>query len=197
MAVPVSSPGGSEPELSDLAMDLDRRITDLNIIYKITKAVHESLDLKDLYKIALDMIIELDNVDMAFVYLIDDVKNEAVLEDYRNVPESYVRRVTRIPRGRGITWKILESGELYNAEDVQTDKHIGPAGKELGHHGLLGVPLTINGRVIGALYFTTYKNYKFSPSEVSLFSSISEHISVAIAKAKLYEELRKRTSAKG
>ncbi len=191
-AVSVSVPGGSEPELSDLAMDLDRRIMDLNIIYKITKAVHESLDLKDLYKIALDMIIELDNVDMAFVYLIDDVKNEAVLEDYRNVPESYVRKVTRIPRGRGITWKILESGELYNAEDVQTDKNIGPAGKELGHHGILGVPLTIGGRVIGALYFTTYKNYKFNPSEVNLFCSISEHISVAIAKAKLYGELRKK-----
>mgnify|MGYP001202144179 CR=1 FL=1 len=191
-AASVPNADDDRPELGDLAMDLDRRITDLNIIYKITKAVHESLDLKDLYKIALDMIIALDNVDMAFIYLIDDAKNEAVLEDYRNVPESYVRRVTRIPRGRGITWKILESGELYNAEDVQTDKHIGPAGKELGHHGLLGVPLTISGRVIGALYFTTYKNYKFGPSEVSLFSSISEHISVAIAKAKLYEELRKK-----
>jgi len=176
--------------LGDLAVDLDRRIADLNIIYKITKAVHESLDLKDLYKIALDMIIELDNVDMAFIYLIDDMKNEAVLEDYRNVPESYVRKVTRIPRGRGITWKILESGQLYNAEDVQTDKHIGPAGKELGHHGILGVPLTIGGRVIGALYFTTYRNYKFNDSEVSLFSSIAEHLSVAIAKTKLYEELR-------
>ena len=182
----------TESELSELAMDLDRRITDLNIIYKITKAVYESLDLKDLYKIALDMIIELDNVDMAFIYLIDDVKNEAVLEDYRNVPESYVRKVSRIPRGRGVTWKILESGQLYNTEDVQTDKNIGPAGKELGNHGILGVPLTIGGRVIGVLYFTTYKNYKFNPSEVSLFCSISEHISVAIAKAKLYEELRKK-----
>ncbi|HML93940.1 MAG TPA: PAS domain S-box protein [Thermodesulfobacteriota bacterium] len=191
-AVPVTNAAGSEPGLNDLATDLDRRITDLNIIYKITKAVHKSLDLKDLYKIALDMIIELDNVDMAFIYLIDDAKNEAVLEDYRNVPESYVRKVARIPKGKGITWKILESGELYNAEDAQTDEHIGPAGKELGHHGILGVPLTIGGRVIGALYFTTYRNYKFNDSEVSLFRSISEHISVAIAKAKLYEELRKK-----
>lgn len=183
---------GGQPELSELAMDLDRRITDLDIIYKITKAVHESLDLRDLYKIALDMIIKLDNVDMAFIYLIDEVRNDAVLEDYRNVPESYVRKVSRIPRGRGVTWKILESGELYNAEDVQTDEHIGPAGRELGHHGLLGIPLKIGERVIGALYFTTYMNYKFNASEVSLFSSISEHISVAIAKTKLYEELRKK-----
>jgi PAS domain S-box-containing protein len=191
-AHPVPPKNGTGPELAELAVDLDRRITDLNIIYKITKAVHESLDLKDLYKIALDMIIKLDNVDMAFIYLIDEVKNEAVLEDYRNVPESYVRKVSRIPRGRGVTWKILESGELYNAEDVQTDEHIGPAGKELGHHGLLGIPLKIGERVIGALYFTTYMNYKFNASEVRLFSSISEHISVAIAKTKLYEELRRK-----
>lgn len=183
---------GGKPELADLAMDLDRKIIDLNIIYKITKAVHESLDLKDLYKIALDMIIELDNVDKTFIYLIDEVKNEAVLEDYRNVPESYIRKVGRIPRGKGVTWKILESRELYNAEDVQTDENIGPAGRELGHHGILGAPLTVGDRVIGVLYFTTYKNYKFNPSEVSLFSSISEHISVAIAKTKLYEELRKK-----
>jgi len=179
-------------ELKKLDEYLEQRIRDLNILYTVTKAVHQSLDLKEVYKIALDMIIALDNVDMVFVYLVDKDRKVAVLDTYRNVPDSYIKRASRIPKGVGITWKIIDSGKFLNIEDIQYNKDIGPAGKELGHHGLLGIPLRIGKDVIGGIYFATYKNRKFDHNEVSLFSSISDHLSVAISKASLYAELRKK-----
>jgi PAS domain S-box-containing protein len=182
----------SEKSITALTQDLDRRNRDLNILYTVTKAVHQSLDLKEVYRIALDTIVALDNVDMVFAYLVNESRTEAILEIHRNVPESYTTNVSRIPRGIGITWKIIESGKPLNIEDIQLDKDVGPGGKKLGHHGILGIPLTAGKTVIGVIYFASYKNRMFDESEVSLFSSISDHISLAISKAKLYEELRKK-----
>jgi len=182
----------SEKRITALARDLDRRNTDLNILYTVTKAVHQSLDLKEVYRIALDTIISLDNVDMVFAYLVNESRTEAILEIHRNVPDTYTTNVSRIPKGIGITWKIIDSGKPLNIEDIQLDKDVGPGGKKLGHHGILGIPLTAGKTVIGVIYFASYKNRRFDDSEVSLFSSISDHISLAISKAKLYEELRKK-----
>jgi len=182
-------------ELRKLDQNHDHRVRDLNILFKVTKAVHQSLDPKEVYRIALDTIIELDNIDMAFMYLVNKNRKEAILETYRNIPEGYINSASKIPRGVGITWKIIESGRLLNVENIQYNNDVGPAGKKLGHHGVLGVPLTIGDKVIGVLYFATYKNRKFDNNEVSLLSSISDQISVAISKANLYEELRKRNKS--
>ena len=186
----------SEKRISALARDLDRRNTDLNILYTVTKAVHQSLDLKEVYRIALDTIISLDNVDMVFAYLVDEDRKFAILETDRNLTESYTTNVNKIPKGIGLTWKIIETGKPLNIEDIQTYKVAGPGGKKLGHHGILGIPLTAGKTVIGVIYFASYKNRRFDDSEVNLFSSISDHISLAISKAKLTRSFARKTNAR-
>ena len=167
-------------------------IKNLEIIYSINQAVHQSIDLDEVFNIALDMTIALENVDMAFIYLVDSGRNEAVLRAHRNVPEGYIERAGRIPYPRGITWKIIDSGEVVNIKDIQKDPYIGPAGRELGHHGLLGIPITLEGKVIGVIYFASYKEHQFRAQEVDLLTSIGSQIAVSVAKAQLYRELSRR-----
>jgi PAS domain S-box-containing protein len=170
-----------------------RNITkDLEISYAITQAVHKYLDLEDVFKIALDMTIALENVDMAFIYLVDLSTKEAVLRAHRNLPEDYLKRAGRIPYPKGITWKIIDSGKALNIKDIQKDPYVGPAGRELGHHGVLGLPITIDGEVMGVIYFASYQERQFSNREVDLLSSIGNQIAISVAKAQLYGELSKR-----
>jgi PAS domain S-box-containing protein len=174
-------------------MELFRNITkDLEISYAITQAVHKYLDLEDVFKIALDMTIALENVDMAFIYLVDLSTKEAVLRGHRNLPEDYLKRAGRIPYPKGITWKIIESGKAVNIKDIQKDPYVGPAGRELGHHGVLGLPITIDGKVMGVIYFASYQERQFRNREVDLLSSIGNQIAISVAKAQLYRELSKR-----
>jgi PAS domain S-box-containing protein len=167
-------------------------IRNLEIIYSINQAVHQSFDLDEVFKVALDMTLSLDNVDMGFIYLVDFGRTEAVLQAHRNVPEDYIKRAGRIPYPKGITWKIIDSGKAVNIKDIQKDPHVGPAGRELGHHGVLGIPITAEGKVIGVIYFATYKEREFRAEEVELLSSIGRQIAISAAKAKLYRELSKR-----
>ena len=77
-------------------------------------------------------------------------------------------------------------------ENIQKDPNIGPAGSDLGHHGVLGIPITLEEKVIGVIFFLSFKERAFDKQEVSLLSSIGDQIAVAIAKAKLYKELSKK-----
>lgn len=179
-------------ELRTLYEDINKRNKDLEILSTITQAVHQSLDLEEVYKIALDMTIALENVDMAIIYLVDEDRKEAILQAHRNVPKDYIRRAGRIPYRKGITWKIINTGEIMNVGDAQKDPDIGPAGRDLGHHGILGIPITQDGKVMGVIWFISYKEHQFNNQEVDLLSSIGNQIALAIAKAKLYRELSKK-----
>lgn len=156
----------------------------------LMKAVHRSLDLNDVYKVALGMVTGTENVDMVMIYIVDNDKKEAVLQAERNLPEFYIKRAGRIPYPKGITWEVINSGAVMNVEDAQKDPNIGPAGRELGHHSILGVPIFLENEVIGVVWFTSYKERKFSEREVRLLSAMGDQIALAIAKAKMIEEIK-------
>ncbi|HLE24669.1 MAG TPA: CHASE3 domain-containing protein, partial [Thermodesulfobacteriota bacterium] len=70
---------------------------ELRLLNTITDAVHKSSDLKEVFNIALDKVMELTDIDIAGIYLVDEATNEAVLEAHRGFPDKYVERAGRIP----------------------------------------------------------------------------------------------------
>jgi hypothetical protein len=76
---------------------------DLDILHAITSAVHESFDLHHICNTALDLVLTLKDVDMAFIYLISKDRKEAVLEAHRNLTEDYISKASRIPYPKGVT----------------------------------------------------------------------------------------------
>lgn len=162
---------------------------DLEILISLIQAVHQSSDLDEIYKVALDSVVELENVDVVAIYLVDKERREAVLQDQRNFSEDYIRRASRIPYPKGMTWKVIESGEVLNVEDIQKEAQLGPAGRDLGYHSALGIPIFLEGEAIGVIWFLSYIERKFNETEVSFLISLGNQIAVAIAKIKKTEEL--------
>jgi DNA-binding CsgD family transcriptional regulator/putative methionine-R-sulfoxide reductase with GAF domain len=183
-------------ELQSLNVDIDRQKKDLEILHTITDAVHQSFNLQHIYTTALDLATTLQDIDMAFIYLISEDRKGAVLQAHRNLTEDYIHRAGRIPYPKGVTWKVLNSGQVLNIEDIQKDKDIGLAGKDMGHRRALGTPIILEGIVMGVIWLASFKKGKFSEQEIELNVSIGNHIGIAIAKAKLYEEMEARVSAR-
>ncbi len=178
--------------LQSLNEDIDRKNKDLEILHTISNAVHQSLNLQHIYDIALDMATTLQDVDLAFIYLVNGNRSEAVLQAHRNLTEDYISRAGSITYPNATTWKVINSGQVLNIKDIQKDNDIGPAGKELGHRRSLGIPIILEGIVMGVIWLASFKEGKFSEQEIELNISIGNHIGVAIAKAKLYEEMEAR-----
>ncbi len=175
------------------SLKLPRGIADsLRVLIKIVEAVHRSSDLKEIYDTALDLVVQLDKVNMAAIYLLDDSGENAVLQSHRNFPEDYVNNASVIPRGSGITGKVLDTGQILNIEDIHKSAEIGPAGKRAGFHGILGVPIFLGGKPIGVIWFARYKEEKFTRSEVELLTTIGNQIAIAISRAKQRQELEEK-----
>jgi len=165
---------------------------ELTALNKLMEAVNKFIDLEEVYEIALDTIMKLENIDMAMIYLVDEEKKEAVLETHRNLPEEYLNKASRIPYPRGITWKVINSGQTINIEDAQNDKDIGAAGRALGHHSLLGIPIISGSEAIGVIWFLSYQERKFSEREMRFLYTLGDQFAIAIAKAKMIEELKRK-----
>lgn len=175
------------------SLRLPRRIADnLKVLIKIVETVHKSTDLKEIYDKALDLVVELEKVDMAAIYLVDELSNEAVLQAHRNFPQDYVDSAARIPYPKGITWRVISSGQILNIDDIHKEPDIGGAGRRAGFHGVLGVPVLFEGKAIGVIWFARYEQEKFTRKEVELLGTIGNQIAIAIAWAKQKQELEER-----
>ena len=163
---------------------------ELRLLNTITDAVHKSSDLKEVFNIAIDKVMELTDIDIAGIYLVDEATNEAVLEAHRGFPDKYVERAGRIPYPKGVTWKVINSGETYIVQDVSTDPYVGPVGKEAGFQSFMSVPIKIKDKTIGTVNFHSNKRNKFGNREIELFSSIGTQIAIAVAKAKQTQDLQ-------
>jgi two-component system, cell cycle sensor histidine kinase and response regulator CckA len=164
----------------------------LELLNIITEAVHKTHELEEVYNIALDLVTVLENVDMAAIYLVDKNNKEAVLQAHRNLPVDYILRAGRIPYPQGATWQVINTGALLNCENVQMDPYIGQAGRDIGRHSVLGMPITSEKGVIGVIWFASYKERRFEGEEIDLLTSIGNNIAMAVSKAKLYKDLGRK-----
>lgn len=183
---------GNVPFVIASVVDITERMLveeELTILNKLMQAVHRFLDLEKVYNVALDTVVSMENVDMAMIYIVDEGRKEAIMQAHRNLPEFYIKRASRIPYPKGITWKVINTGSFMNIEDAQKDPDIGPAGRELGHNSLLGIPIFLEDKVIGAIWFLSYKERKFSEKEVRFLTTLGDQIAVAVAKAKMLSEI--------
>jgi len=115
--------------------DITKRVKteqNLQVLNYITQKLYETNDLDKAYTVALDKVCELDYVDIASIYLVDKTKNEAVLQDHRNLSKEYLEKASRIPFSKGITWKVVNSGKILHIRDIQKSKELGQAGRNLG-----------------------------------------------------------------
>ena len=134
------------------------------------------------------------NADMTYLSLNDEQEGASYMKvtDGALTPEF---RSLRLPLGTGLLGLVAQTGAPYFTEDYQSDErfvHRGyideaVAGERI--RAILGVPLVLDGRVIGTLLAVHRTVRPFPPSEVSLLMSFAAHAAVALENARLFADL--------
>ncbi|HCT78896.1 MAG TPA: diguanylate phosphodiesterase, partial [Micromonosporaceae bacterium] len=100
----------------------------------------------------------------------------------------------RLPLGSGVLGMVIRTATPYFTEDYLADHsfvHLGHVDRSAGDEGIravLGVPLVLNGEVIGALLAAQRSPRRFSHDEVALLESLGAHAAIALENARLFEE---------
>jgi GAF domain-containing protein/anti-sigma regulatory factor (Ser/Thr protein kinase) len=104
--------------------------------------------------------------------------------------EEEVEQGVRIPIGRGFAGRIAAERRPVRIEDVDHADILNPILREKGIRSLMGVPLLVEGRVIGVMHVGSLTPRLFTDGERDLLQLAADRAALAIEQARLYEQER-------
>jgi GAF domain-containing protein len=135
-------------------------------------------------------------VDASYLSLNDPVAGDTYMRVTDGSVSLLFQRL-RLGMGEGLGGVVAQGSRQYATADYFADvrfNHTGPIDAAVRDEGLvaiIGVPLTLENRVIGVLYAADRAPREFSPDEVALLASLADHAAIAIDTANLLEETSK------
>jgi signal transduction histidine kinase len=151
----------------------------------VTDAALAHLELDELLDELLARIREALEADTAAILLHDDDRNELVARAAVGLEEE-VERGVRIPIGGGFAGRVAGERRPIIVEDVDLAEILNPILREKGIKSLLGVPLVVEGQLLGVLHVGTLSPRAFSSEDVELIQLVADRAAIAIAHARLF-----------
>ena len=98
-----------------------------------------------------------------------------------------IEKIGDLPRGRGMLGAVIESGAAIRSPDISRDPR--RSGFPPGHppmKSFLGVPIRVDGQIMGTLYLTDKRSAEsFSSEDEWIAGVLAEHAGIAVHKARL------------
>ena len=184
----MSYPRSGGPDAPEVAAPhaVDARLEHLSAI---TGAALAHLDLERLLDELLTRVRAILGADTTAVLLLDLDSGELVARAAHGIEEE-VERGTSIPLGAGFAGKIAARREAIFLPEVTKHNVANPILLEKGIRSLLGVPLVVEGEVIGVLHVGSLTPRDFSDDDAELLQLVGDRIALAIDHARLYESER-------
>jgi two-component system, sensor histidine kinase PdtaS len=172
---------------------LARKVEELSALREISRAIGAALDLDTTLTLITRKTAEVMRVDSCSIYLLDDAREYLVLKATTGLAAEAVGRA-RLRFGEGLTGWAAEKNEAVAVSNATADprfKYL-PETRETLFQSLLAVPLTVAGRVLGAVNVQTTGIHAWAEDEVELLSIIADLAGGALEKARLYDSMRRQ-----
>jgi signal transduction histidine kinase len=167
----------------------DRSATHLRAIQAVTEADLARLSLDGLLRALLDRIRDLLSVDTVAILLLVEAEGVLVARAASGLEEE-VERGVRIPLGKGFAGRIASERRAIVLEDVRHADVLNPILLEKGIVSLLGVPLIVEGAVIGVLHVGSLTGRRFTAAETELLQIVADRAALGIDRARQLEAAR-------
>ncbi len=190
-----NQPAGQVLILRD--MTVEKRIAKSNqIMFKISKALHQYQQLGDLIPLINREIQHLISVEGAFILLADESKDQLYFfsAQYRNRESEKKFKKIRFSASKGVSGRVYKTGEPIIISDVsQCEFFLRRVDDEtdLTTRGILSVPIKLKDRTIGVVSVVNKHHGDFDTTDIELLSIVTASIALPIENTRIHEELRK------
>jgi len=173
------------------AEQLDAQAQRLALINRVTTRLSQTLDAQEIYRSVLSELAEILQVDFGGLVLFDP-DNDAEADLVLSYPftEEVPPLKLKIAGNRSIEI-VRKTHRPLASVDVLNDPAFEPAWEALRARGtvsLMIVPLVVGDKVVGTIGLDSSKPREFTPEEIELAETIAGQASLAIEKARLYNE---------
>ncbi len=172
----------SERTARDLLAAAGRQASELALLDRVRSALARELDLPVLFRTVVQAVADTFGYALVSLYLRDE--DDLVLQHQ----VGYEALVERLPVSAGVAGRVVRQGEPALVEDVRADPAF--VGNTAGIESRVCVPLRDRGRVVGVLNVESTTGNRMAAGDLRLMVALSEHISVAIGRARLFADAK-------
>lgn len=157
-------------------------------LQRVTEAALAYLDLDDLLSELLDRTTEILDVDTAAILLFEEDRRALVARAAKGLEEEVERGFT-LPVGAGFAGRIAATKQPVVVEDLDNSpiEIVNPLMRQKGVRSLLGVPLIVEGRLVGVLHIGTLERRDFDSDDIHLLRTVGDRVALAIEHRRLME----------
>jgi len=172
----------NEQRYRDLFASARRQAQDLALLNQIRTVLARELDLQTIFRIVVEAIAETFGYTQVSLYL----RQDDLLHLQHQV--GYDQVISQIPLTLGVAGRVARSGHPVLLEDATSD----PAflGAIAGIASEICVPLLDQEQIVGILNVESVDAVTLGEADLRLVLSISEHVNIAIERARLYTSVR-------
>jgi PAS domain S-box-containing protein len=147
---------------------------------------HPGLD--DLLNTLLARVCEALGIDNCSILLLDEAGQTLTVRAVRGLEAKQAHEV-RIPLGKGAAGRIAATREPLIIDDLSQFETVYPSFRER-FRSFVGVPLLVDGRVLGVMHMTSVLPGRFTQDDARLLGLLASRIALGIDRARLYEAER-------
>lgn len=179
-------------DLEQATLQSGKRAEELQVVSEVARAVSTEVNLENLLELVTNVVSQRFGFYHVGVFLLDNINRNAVLRA-SNSPggKRMVARKHSLPIGQvGIVGHVAASGEPRIALDVGEDATFFNNPDLPETRSEMALPLTVRGRIIGALDVQSSRPGAFSEADVETLRILADQVAIAIENARLLAETR-------
>ena len=176
-------------ELRNKSTEMNKINQELTGLYTIAKTVSQSLDLEEIFNVALSKALEVTDTEAGTLYSLEgDILR---LQAFTGLSTAFKEKALTRKLGEGIPG-IAAQLKKPIAMDISQfpSPNLLPFVEKEGLVSFIGTPLMSKGTVVGAIGLGTSKKRVFTKDELDLLFSIGNVIGIAAENARLFKESR-------
>jgi PAS domain S-box-containing protein len=172
----------SEARFRQLYITAQRQTQEIALVDRVRLAIARELDISAIIRVVVEAIAETFGYALVTLFLLED---DLLINQYQL---GYKQSCINIPLDRGVTGRVARTGQPELVEDICLDPDfIGDKDNVVSE---VCVPLTDQGKVVGVLNVESLHGVRLTEADLQLMTTLSEHISLAIGRARLYTSIQ-------
>ncbi len=171
--------------------ELKQRVIELYTLYNVSRTLSMTIQLSELFDLAMSVIGESLNVDEYCLMLIEKESGQLVIQASHGMPEIVVNQGVIDPDA-GMVSRVVKNESPVLIQDMSEEKgFVYFPGSGIDSGSYLGVPLKgKEDELIGVLSAHKPVTKAFNESDVGLFQAVAEHVAIAVDNALTFQKTR-------
>jgi diguanylate cyclase (GGDEF)-like protein len=181
-------------ELESENRALREKVEELRTFWTLSKILSSTLNMEEVFRLALHLIGRSLQVDAYSLLLIDETSGRLAIKAAFGLPEERAHALS-LALGEGISGLVAETSRPMLVPDVSAETRFVERCCFPAHGAFLCVPLQIKkGPVIGVLNAHKPEPQAFTRGDVEQFQAVANQVSVALENAQLYQRTKELSS---